>query len=400
MCGLVGMAGFLEYKHKKMMEDLLFLNALRGKDSTGLSAVSRDREVTTRKMTVPGYEFIEVPVVQRAMKFADQLWMGHGRFKTQGEINRANAHPFEVLDGEGDIILIGAHNGTLNNKWEIENKIHDKFDTDSEALFNWLVEAPDFKTAIAALDGAWSLVWWDPTADSIHFCRNKERPLVYAWTKDHKVLIWASESWMLFNAARRNGVELLQNDRGISCHCTLEDTLYTLEIPQARDVELPDLKREGGFTGKPVKGFRKGFDWSWWDAEKEREKKEAERKKEGGSTSSSSSNVVRFGTITGFQGQELTLAAFDKIKAKGCAWCKDPLTEKDLIFAFLDEDNLVCEKCMRDKHTVPVRTVPDSDDPLDDEVPPFDLRPAKGKQKNSEEGRRLLETAVNKAKIR
>jgi len=65
------MAGFLEYKHKQVMKDLFFLNTLRGKDSTGLTAVNRDRTVLTRKLTVPGYEFIEYPMVEKAMNHAD-----------------------------------------------------------------------------------------------------------------------------------------------------------------------------------------------------------------------------------------------------------------------------------------------------------------------------------------
>lgn len=231
MCGLVGMVGTLAWKHKKAMAELLFLDTLRGRDSTGLAAVARNREVTLRKMTVPGCEFIEYPAVEKMMKHDDQLWIGHNRFKTTGDVSKANAHPFQVLDNEGDIILVGAHNGTLENKSEIERQLGQKFDTDSEGLFNLLTEAPNFKAAINKLRGAWSLVFWDPTTDTVNFCRNKERPLVFAFTKDRKVMVWASEAWMILAACRRNDIELETNDKGQTCWSTLSDYLYTLEIP-------------------------------------------------------------------------------------------------------------------------------------------------------------------------
>jgi glucosamine 6-phosphate synthetase-like amidotransferase/phosphosugar isomerase protein len=197
MCGLVGMAGDLSFDLRKVMKELLFFNTLRGKDSTGVAAVARDRSVTIKKLTVPGYEYIEYPFVDNMMKSTDQIWIGHNRFKTMGDVSRFNAHPFEVLDEEDKITLVGAHNGTLNNKFDIETDLKEKFGTDSEALFNLLVEEETYKKAIGKLKGAWSLVWWDAPENTIFFCRNKERPLFYAFTKDRKVIIWASEAWMI-----------------------------------------------------------------------------------------------------------------------------------------------------------------------------------------------------------
>lgn len=420
MCGLVGMAGFLERKHKEALKDMIFLNTLRGKDSTGISIVHRDRTVATRKMTVPGYEFIEHPLVEKSFQFGDQLWLAHGRYKTYGDVSKANAHPFEVVDNEGDIYLVGAHNGTLENKYELERLLEgEKFDTDSEALFNWLAEAPSFKEAIGKLKGAWSLVWWDPTTDSLHFCRNKERPMFFAWTKDHKVLVWASEAWMLINACRRNGVELLQNDRGLSTYATNEDTLYTLEIPQERDKELPELRREGGYTGAPVKKFqhwygREGSDYgpNWWNRDKEADEEGEKKAAVGGKETKadgSQTNVVTLGfpdQTRGFKGEVISKQKLDAIKASGCGWCHDKL-DVGKVTAFLSEDTLVCVHCMRDTHPKPdgdcVRRFEEGDyDPdLDDDLP-FDLT-EKGKEtqrggpsENSKEYKQLLKQSVKR----
>jgi predicted glutamine amidotransferase len=410
LCGLVGFAGFLEYKHKNAMKELLFLDTLRGKDSTGLAAVDRDRRVSTRKFTVPGYEFIEYPAVERAMCHADQLWIGHNRFKTSGNISKANAHPFEVLDEDGDILLVGAHNGTLINKYELDHLVGDKFDTDSETLFNWLVEAPDFKEAISKVKGAWSLTWWDPTTDSLHFLRNEERPLTYAFTKDHKAVVWASEAWMIINACRRNGVELARNDKGLSCFSTVENTLYTLPIPQERDKALPDFTREGGYTGAPVTNFPQyRHHGSWWSDENWKEEpnkdaKGAEETKTTGTTDERKVVTLGLPRYKGFQGKQLDAKELRKVLDRGCVWCKDKF-EKNAGFGFLEEDAAVCHKCLNDLHPKDGDRVRRDDDPyydeLDDDLP-FDLDERPGGvfvdgtfvQKDSPEYRRLIDAAV------
>jgi predicted glutamine amidotransferase len=380
MCGLVGAVGFLEHKHRAVMKDLLFLDTLRGRDSTGLAVVDRDRSVKIRKLAMPGYEFIEYANVDKLMSHADQLWIGHNRFKTMGDATRANAHPFEVLDEKAnEILLIGAHNGTLNNKFEIESKMDNtRYGTDSEALFNYLVQAPDFKTAINSLKGAWSLVFWDPTTDSLHFCRNKERPLVFAYTKDKKALFYASEAWMLVNACRRNGVDLLQNERGLSCYSTLEDHLYTIRIPQERNVELPDLIKEGGYSGAPSNNFqRQHYGYGWWneqddDFDQQEKSKEAAKGKEKteATREEDERKVITIGhpKIVGFEGKELTKKEFDAICAKGCAWCASNI--KGQAVGWLDDVTAVCADCIYDQHPKDGdRVHPDNDDPFDDDMP-------------------------------
>jgi predicted glutamine amidotransferase len=408
------MAGYLEpFKHKNVMKDLLFLNALRGRDSTGLSCVSRDKFVTTRKMTVPSYEFIEYPVVDKAMKYGDQVWMGHSRYKTTGEVNRQNAHPFEVLDDEGLILLVGAHNGTLNNKWAVEQMAGgDKYDTDSEALFNALVEQKDFKTAINGLEGAWSLSFYDPTTNSVHFCRNKERPLCFAWSKDRKVLLWASEAWFIINAARRNNMELAANDRGVHCFSTTEDKLYTLKIPQGRDEVLPDMEVEGGYSGKPPRPtFQNGWNRIWGnesdDYWKEEQKATSQGKKETTTDRKADGTTIitigeppkeepKGGGIRGYDGEKLTLEGFRKIRDKGCVWCGDKF-DKEGKFAFLDSEALVCGNCVYGRHPQGDCVRPDEDDidPYEDfdDALPFELGPA---AVNSEEYKQLMRQTAAK----
>lgn len=407
MCGLVGAAGTLDYKHKRVMLDLLFLDSLRGRDSTGLAVVKRNREIMIRKQTVPGYEFIEIPAVYKMMENNDCLWMGHNRLKTQGEVSRANAHPFEVLDEEGDVLLVGAHNGTLNNKYEIERQIEEKFETDSEGIFNLLTKAPNFKEAIGLLRGAWSLTWWDATTDTLHFCRNKERPLVYAYTKDRKVIFWASEGWMIVNAARRNNVELETNEKGLACYATLPDSLYSLEIHEEKDKVLDGFTRTGGYSGAQSGWFQpKQWGQNWWDEDdeddnvrylpsaKDKEKSEESKKREEEARKAEETDakkIITLGTPNdplytkrGFKGEVITEAQLKEITDAGCAWCGEKFKDGQK-FAWIEEKAVVCHHCMYDTHPKLARLV----HPDDEENPA---------QEGSVEHERLLAASVASAK--
>lgn len=419
MCGLFGMVGTLEYKHKKALKDLAFLTTLRGRDSTGVSAVHRNKQVSTRKMCVPGYEFVEHPAVDKALEYNDQLWIGHCRAKTQGDVSRANAHPFEVLDEEDEyIMLIGAHNGTLQNKYEVEREIKDKFDTDSEGIFNLLYKAKDYKSAIGVLRGAWSLTWWNPLEDKLYFCRNAERPLVFAFSEDRKVMIWASEAWMLLAACNRNDIKLAPAGEGKFVWGTLPDHLYSMEIPQDKDKVLPELKRESGYEGAKAYGARfqgNGGFGAWWDGihggadddpednlryvrakpktEQETGQKTEEKRSSTGKIETKIVDIDLFDPKThtrGYNGEVITRQELEECKKAGCIWngCKI-----GNVYGFFDEKSLICGDCLHDKHPKGVLLTGVQEDPLDDELPPFST----SSSENSEEYKELMAQAVKKS---
>lgn len=357
MCGLVGMMGALEGKHRDVMNNLLFLDSLRGTDSTGVAAVDRQRKVQLRKMTVPGYEFIQMGFINNLMGFGDQLWLGHNRFKTRGSVTRVNAHPFEVVDDEGYITTIGAHNGTLDNQWEIENELgnNKRFGTDSEALIN-LIDRVGPKEAISKARGAWSLTFWNAKDNELCFLRNDKRPMYYAYTKDRKVLVWASEVWMILAACNRNNVELAANENGISVYSTAVDTLYRFKIPQGK-TEIDAPVKEGGLLGAPEKApFQGGYSGSRWSGlddddipfvEGPAAKQKTEKKtEEAGSTTSTQGNVITLGTsrVKGFDGKFITPQERDEVAAAGCGWCggkiKDPKS-----MAWVAESEAICDSC-------------------------------------------------------
>lgn len=203
MCGLVGIAGNLEYKDESMMRRLLVLDFFRGTDSTGFAAVRHNKDIKLAKAAVNPLDLFDMKKFTDALAgSASRAFIGHNRAATLGKVNNVNAHPF-VCDH-----IVGAHNGTLDRaSWNrLQEASGVTTDVDSEAIF-WSIAKIGIEDTIALMEegsasntGAWALVWYDAKEDTLNFLRNKHRPLWRAWTKDFKKLIWASE-YMMINAA-------------------------------------------------------------------------------------------------------------------------------------------------------------------------------------------------------
>lgn len=198
MCGLIGCAGQISAKEEKIFKQLLILDTLRGEDSTGVASINLNGDVSVAKVVGDPFQLFDTSAYTAITRTSNRVLIGHNRYATQGKVSRKNAHPFE-LD-----TLVGAHNGTLTNKWELKNG--SKYDVDSEALYNDIEEL-GLEQAIGKAKGAWALVWWDKATSKLNFLRNKERPLHYIYSKDKKVMFWASEAWMLTAIINREGYE-------------------------------------------------------------------------------------------------------------------------------------------------------------------------------------------------
>jgi hypothetical protein len=223
MCGNVGCAGPLTAKNEKSIRTLLILDALRGIDSTGIAVVSRQGDVKIAKEVGDPYQLFDTKRYDKAISGINSVIIGHNRWATQGRINATNAHPFDVGD------IVGAHNGTLNNKYHLHD--HSLFDVDSENIFHSMSKKGVPET-VGIMDGAWALVWYDKTDKTINFLRNKERPLYITMTEDD-VLYWASEEWMLSIGLSREGIKYKE--------------IVELETDQWMSIELA----ANGQLGKP-----------------------------------------------------------------------------------------------------------------------------------------------------
>lgn len=223
MCGIVGMAGEVTRDHVKIFNDMLDVVQLRGRHSTGVVRVDRRGEYEWMKQ-VGTPNFLKDSIQYKEMTergMLPQILIGHGRHKTVGDTDWASAHPFEVQDAK----LVGVHNGTLTgyHGW----KQHKVGMTDSEALFNRIVEEGVDETFEQA-EGAFTCVWYDGEQKRLYFIRNDQRPLWFTYSKDKRVMFWASEPWMFGAVERRIDLWEGKNDSPYICMPTR--TLFGFDI--------------------------------------------------------------------------------------------------------------------------------------------------------------------------
>lgn len=215
MCGIVGAAGDLTVKEERAFKDLLLINSLRGSDSTGVASVFRNDTVNLLKQVGDPYSLMDSKKYNGIFAMVPKVLIGHGRWATQGNVTRANAHPFELEK------IIGCHNGTVK---KFPFKDGNAFETDSEAFLHH-IEVMGIKDAIAKAVGAYALTWYNTQDKTMNFIRNRERPLSFTLNKAQTAMFWASEAWMLHGALQRNGIE-----RG-EIYDLPEDCHYKYEIP-------------------------------------------------------------------------------------------------------------------------------------------------------------------------
>lgn len=205
MCGLVAVVAKWQTGFSKQtidaFADLLFIDALRGEDSTGMFVVEKDGDVSLAK------EATHSVVFQRSKEYKDLMstayrngryLVGHNRKATKGSITDENAHPFAVDD---KIVLV--HNGTL---WG-DHKEMANTEVDSHAIAHVLADNPDdVQKAFDKINGAYALIWYDVLKEKLHLLRNSQRPLFWVETQD--AWIYSSEVSMLAFAITRNNLTL------------------------------------------------------------------------------------------------------------------------------------------------------------------------------------------------
>lgn len=156
---------------------MLYADALRGFDSTGVIAVDRDGSYSIMKEAVEATWFgpqLQASPVGRKMYQTGKAFIGHNRKKTVGTIKDETAHPFVV-----DNTFAMVHNGTLYNHKTLADT-----DVDSQALTAVFKQAFDLEEPLKAMEetlgkvnGAYAVAMYDQKRDKVMFLRNKERPL-------------------------------------------------------------------------------------------------------------------------------------------------------------------------------------------------------------------------------
>lgn len=228
MCGNVGMAGEITKDYKSLFDCMLIVDQIRGPHSTGIASADQRGDVNVFKRATTPVDLMSMRGYEKAIHWDPQVLIGHNRYATVGKINNYTAHPFEFEK------IVGTHNGTLQHWTELPESRD--FDVDSECLLHNIDKHGWEKTA-KYMYGAWALVVYDAVDHKLQVLRNAERPLHMAYTEDRKVLLWASEAWMIKGLAPRFGIKVGKVFQ------PKENVLLTWDLPRIRaGSTMPDAK--------------------------------------------------------------------------------------------------------------------------------------------------------------
>ena len=234
MCGIVGIItnqrnGF-NYKELEAFETMLFLDTLRGWDSTGVFGVTNDKDVFIAKEASHAPDYLqqkEWKDLRSKMFSRGKYIVGHNRAATRGTVNDKNAHPFCVDD---KIVLV--QNGTYKGS----HKHHKDVEVDTEAVAHVLSETTDVEEALNKINAAYALVWYNTENSKLHVIRNDERPLFMAISADDSIF-FASESNTILYAGARHDIKWKEKPYMCEPH-----VLVTFELMKNKDFETEEKK--------------------------------------------------------------------------------------------------------------------------------------------------------------
>lgn len=228
MCGIVGLVikasnGFTK-KTEDSFFDMLYVDTIRGDDSTGVVYIENDASFGYMKEANAATWcacVMQNDAAVKGMWSRGKAYIGHNRKKTIGAVSHETAHPF-VVDGKFAMV----HNGTLYNHKALADTL-----VDSEALtihlskvLNKDYSKAKLEEALGKVNGAYAIAAFNQETNKVYLTRNKERPLAIIETDEG--WFWASEGNMLYWILARNGIDWKQN----KVMNLKENCLYTIDL--------------------------------------------------------------------------------------------------------------------------------------------------------------------------
>jgi predicted glutamine amidotransferase len=274
MCGIVGSVAKATYGYchsdSRVFDELLYIDALRGDDSTGVAVMYNDGDMQVIKDTGEAAFFRyhkDYHDLLTALVKKGKAVIGHNRKKTTGGADAESAHPFVIPDAWGLPRFAFVHNGTLTNHYTLSKDLEKNLeeidvyghtkpstDVDSETLGTMICLAEGDKTkletVLSKVSGAYACVWMDNEQEKVYMVRNSERPLFLAATS--MGWCWASEPGFLYATCNRNRLKVE------TCEQIDIDTLYTFDLAKNSLVKEKLTLKKATPATRPATHIKRG----------------------------------------------------------------------------------------------------------------------------------------------
>lgn len=238
------------------MRQGLFINSLRGDESTGLAIIRQPAaqpEVWKKAMSAP--DFLQMRRTDAILNNIDdaQAVLGHTRSATKGSAIDVNAHPFQY----DHITLI--HNGHVNNWKQLDSGTD--IDVDSAHVAAAIARHGELET-LQKIQGGYVLMWHNARDQTINIAKNDQRPLHYAMIPDWGGYAFSSEYDML-------GMLLGRNDIKIEGTIKHPKEMHHFKFELNNDLNktyYPFLKTSTGYLGPPDRKSAREVATDRWNA--------------------------------------------------------------------------------------------------------------------------------------
>lgn len=208
MCGIVGYVrgnNKLVANISTVIEDLLFIDTLRGRCGTGIVGIKQDNTADIAKRALAAPDFFTTSMWDQAKAAipSHRVVIGHNRASTIGGMKDANSHPFHFKGEATEIVLV--HNGTLNDYHRLGGPRFTHEVDSAYAAAEIAEKGPE--EALKQIRGWYVFVWYDFKKKTFNIAKNDNRDIAWIFDEDGN-MFFASEWRMLCYVLTRQGIDI------------------------------------------------------------------------------------------------------------------------------------------------------------------------------------------------